>query len=121
MKQEKNETIVESNKNSCNDSQCNIHSGLKVRGRTFDGYVTKKFNRRVVIEFEKIVYIKKYERYTKRKTKLHARVPSCVQEKVKVGDYVKVGECRPLSKIIHFVFLEKIRDADKKNNEGDLK
>ena len=50
-------------KDSCNDVTCPIHGKLKVRGRTFKGYVIRKFPRRIVIEFERIVYIRKYERY----------------------------------------------------------
>lgn len=80
------------------------------RGRTFEGTVTKKFPKRIVIEFEKTVYIPKYERYFKRKTKLHARLPEGMD--IEVGDYVKIRECRPLSKIIHFVVIEKIRSAE---------
>lgn len=92
----------------CNDSSCPIHGSLKVRGRTFKGYVTKKFPKRIVIEFERIIYLRKYERYAKKKTRIHARLPDCKQEEVNVGDYVLVRECRPLSKIIHFVYLNKV-------------
>jgi small subunit ribosomal protein S17 len=83
---------------------------VATRGRTFQGYVTKKFPKRVVVEFERTVYIKKYERFTKDKTRLHARISPDMQ--VDVGDYVKVQECRPLSKIIHFVVTEVIRRAE---------
>ncbi len=79
------------------------------RGRVFQGGVTKKFPKRVVVEFERITYIPKYERFLKNKTKLHARIPEGMN--VNVGDYVKVQECRPLSKIIHFVVIEIMRRA----------
>ena len=82
------------------------------RGRTFEGTVTKKFPKRVVVEFERTVFVKKYERFFRKRTRLHARLPSLFVEKVNVGDYVKVRECRPLSKIIRFVLIEKVRDAD---------
>ncbi len=80
---------------------------VATRGRTFQGYVTKVFPMRAVIEFERTIYIKKYERFTKNKTRLHARIPEGTS--VSVGDYVKVRESRPLSKIIHFVIIEVIR------------
>ena len=99
----------------CNDKQCPIHGHLKVRGRTFEGYVTKKFPRRIVIEFERTIYIKKYERYAKKKTRLHVRTPKCMERNVGVGSYVLVGECRPLSKLIHFVLIKIIRKANEKN------
>lgn len=94
-------------------SDCPFHGNLKVRGRKFEGYVIKKFPRRIVIEFERTVYIPKYERYMMKKTKLHARLPECKQQEVNLGDYVKIGECRPLSKITHFVYLETIRSQQK--------
>ena len=40
------------------------------RGRTFEGTVTKKFDKRVVIEFERTVRVPKYERFMKKKTKI---------------------------------------------------
>lgn len=80
------------------------------RGRTFEGFVTKKFSTRVVVEFERTVYVRKYQRFYKKKTRLHARLPAGVP--VEVGDYIRVRECRPLSKIIRFVAIEKIRSAN---------
>jgi len=79
------------------------------RGREFQGYVIKKFPKRVVIEFERTVYIAKYERFLKDKTRLHARLPEGIN--VQIGDYVRVRECRPLSKIIHFIVTEIVRKS----------
>jgi small subunit ribosomal protein S17 len=81
------------------------------RGRTFEGIVTKKFPKRIVIEFERMIYVRKYERYAKLKTKIHARLPDSMEKNINLGDLVRVHECRPLSKIIHFVVIEKIKDA----------
>jgi small subunit ribosomal protein S17 len=85
------------------------------RGRVFEGIVTKKFPRRIVIEFERMIYVRKYERYARLKTKIHARVPGIMENEVKVGDLIRVHECRPLSKIIHFVVIKKIKDASEVN------
>lgn len=84
---------------------------MSTRGRTFEGTVTKKFPKRVAVEFERTVYVKKYERFYKKKTKLHARLPDAMASEVNVGDYIEIAECRPLSKIIHFIVLRKIRSA----------
>ena len=54
------------------------------RGRIFKGIVIKKFSNRVVIQFERMVYIRKYERYTKSLTKLHARLPSSMEDQINV-------------------------------------
>jgi len=86
---------------------------VKTRGRFFEGKVTKKFPKRVVVEFEGVIYIRKYERYAKSRTKIHARLPDALENKINVGDYIRVQECRPLSKIVHFLVIEKIKDAEK--------
>lgn len=99
---------------SCSDRDCYKHGNLKARGRIFEGKVIKKFDRRIVIEFERTVYIKKYERYKKLRTKIHARLPNCMKNSINIGDYIRVQECRPLSKIIHFVVIMKIRDMENK-------
>ena len=98
----------------CNDKNCHIHGHLKTRGKVFDGKVIKKFPKRIVIEFERMVYVRKYERYAKNKTKIHARLPDCMWDKVEVGDLVRVKECRPLSKIVHFILIEKIKGGEEK-------
>ncbi len=93
---------------ACKDHDCPHHGSLKLRGRTFKGIVVSKHEKRIAIEFERMIYLRKYERYAKTKTKIHARLPRCKEKEVEIGDTVKIKECRPLSKIIHFVFLEKI-------------
>ncbi len=98
----------------CNDKNCHIHGHLKTRGKVFEGKVIKKFSKRIVIEFERMIYVRKYERYTKAKTKIHARLPDCISDKINIGDLIRVKECRPLSKIIHFVVIEKIKGGEEK-------
>ncbi len=102
----------------CTDRSCPTHGNLKVRGRVFEGTVISKFPKRIAIGFERTLYVKKYERYKKARTKIHARLPDCMADQINVGDYIRIQECRPLSKIIHFVVIGKIKDA---NKEGHLK
>jgi len=113
MNKEKQTEKIEKNV-ECNDRDCPRHGHLKSRGRFFEGVVTKKFPRRVVIEFERVLYVRKYERYAQGRTRIHARLPDCMIGEVHVGDLIKVQECRPLSKIIHFVVIEKIRSGGEK-------
>ena len=96
------------------DKKCNIHGNLKTHGKIFEGKVIRKFSKRITIEFERMIYVRKYERYTKTKTKIHARLPDCISEKINIGDSVRVQECRPLSKIIHFIFIEKVNGEKKR-------
>ena len=100
-------------KTSCADKFCPIHGPTSTRGRSFKGTVIRKFPKRVTIEFERTLYIKKYERYAKKKTKLHARLPECMFDNIDLGDYVEIRECRPISKIIHFIVVKKITGEEK--------
>ena len=98
----------------CNDKDCPTHGNLKTRGKTFQGIVIDKKQKRIAIEFERMTYVRKYERYAKSKTKLHARLPICMEKEIQIGDLIKIKECRPLSKIIHFVVIEKIKGVEEK-------
>ncbi|MBS3071800.1 30S ribosomal protein S17 [Candidatus Pacearchaeota archaeon] len=106
MAKQKTSKKQEKTQQKVNDSKS---SNVPTRGRTFEGYVTKKFSTRVVIVFERTVYVQKYERFYKKKTKLHARLPQNIN--VEVGDYVRIKETRPLSKIIHFIVTDIVRKA----------
>tara|TARA_Y100000310_G_scaffold239575_1_gene243231 strand:- start:276 stop:623 length:348 start_codon:yes stop_codon:yes gene_type:complete len=97
----------------CTDKFCPTHGSISTRGRSFKGKVIRRFPKRVVIEFERTIYIKKYERYSKRKTKLHARLPECMSKDVNLGDYIEIKECRPISKIINFIVVKKIVGGEK--------
>jgi len=100
----KNET-----KKKCGDRNCPFHGKLSARGRTFKGEIIAIHGTRAVIEFERNKYVPKYDRYAKAKTKLHAHIPACMIQEIKEGDTIKISECRPISKITHFVVIEKIK------------
>lgn len=89
----------------CKDLKCPVHGNLSARGRRFKGMVKKIAGKRAVIDFEKSVYYKKYERYARKRTKLHAYIPECLAPRIAAGSTVEIQECRPLSKIIHFVVV----------------
>jgi len=91
----------------CDNDRCPWHGHLKVRGRIFRGRVTSSSaSKTAVVEWDYYNYIQKYERYERRKTKVSAHNPSCIN--AKVGDIVLIGECRPLSKTKKFVVIEKV-------------
>lgn len=90
--------------NSCNDKNCPFHGKLSVRGRMFEGVVVSdKMDKSVTIKFDRFYFIPKYERHEKRKTKIKAHNPPCIN--AKQGDHVKIVECRPLSKTKNFVVI----------------
>jgi small subunit ribosomal protein S17 len=64
----------------------------------------------VVVEREYLHYVPKYMRYERRRSRIHAHNPPCIN--AKVGDRVKIAECRPISKTVSFVVIEK-REGEK--------
>ncbi|WXG45468.1 MAG: 30S ribosomal protein S17 [Candidatus Atabeyarchaeum deiterrae] len=93
-------------KAKCDDELCPFHGTLSVRGRVFEGtVVSEKMANTVVIRREYLHYVKKYMRYERRGKHLHAHNPSCIA--AEEGDLVKIAECRPLSKTVSFVVIEK--------------
>jgi small subunit ribosomal protein S17 len=104
-----------------NSEKRNGEKIVGTRGRTFEGTVIKKFPKRIVIQFERTIYVRKYERYHKSRTKIHARLPENMENEIQIGDYIKVQECRPLSKIIHFVVVGKIKGKENKVIKENIK
>ncbi len=91
----------------CQDAKCPFHGQLKVRGKVIDGVVTSdKMQKTVVVGTNYLIYRSKYKRYEKRTGKHHAHNPQCIS--ARVGDRVRIAECRPLSKTVSFVVIEKM-------------
>nr|AJS12491.1 30S ribosomal protein S17P [uncultured archaeon] len=109
QKETKNIGIETANlpKEKCDDRNCPFHGSLKCRGSTFVGTViSTKMHKTAVVGWTRTHYLSKYERYEKRRTKIKAHNPPCVN--AKEGDIVKIMECRPLSKTKNFVVIENI-------------
>ncbi|TNJ26566.1 Ribosomal protein S11 [Giardia muris] len=86
------------------DRKCPFTGGISIRGRILRGTVkSTKMQRSVVIRRDYLHYVAKYRRYERRHKNLTAHVSPCFR--VKEGDTVTVGECRPLSKTIRFNVL----------------
>lgn len=96
---------VESPSKKCDDKHCPFHNNLKLRGNLFTGKVTKVSSAKTAqVEFLRLLYLQKYERYEKRKSRIHVHNTPCVD--IKIGDIVKIMECRPISKMKNFVIIE---------------
>lgn len=90
----------------CNDPYCPFHGKLSVRGQVIDGVVDSvKMNKTVIVKRDYLKYQKKYERYEKRSARYAVHAAPCLG--LKVGDAVKIMECRPISKTVSFVAIEK--------------
>ena len=92
-------------KKACQDDNCPFHGILKCRGRVFTGtVVSSRMQKTVNVEWEWQNYLRKYERYEKRRSRVKAHNPSCIN--ANEGDIVRIMECRPLSKTKNFVVVE---------------
>ena len=98
---------VQTPKDVCDDKNCPFHGNIRVHGTTFVGtIVSDRMHKTVTVQWDRTNFVKKYERYETKRSKIMAHVPDCI--KVKKGDIVKIAESRPISKAVNFVVIEKI-------------
>ena len=91
---------------SCSDPDCPVHGSLKTRGRVIDGVVTSaKMDKTVIVRRDFVYYVRKYKRYERRHSHIPAHNPPCIG--ALENDHVKIAECRPISKTVSFVIIEK--------------
>jgi small subunit ribosomal protein S11e len=88
------------------DKKCPFTGDVSIRGRIIRGMViSNKMNRTIVVRRDYLHYIRKYQRYEKR----HRNIPahcSPAFKRIKEGDIVTIGQCRPLSKTVRFNVLK---------------
>jgi small subunit ribosomal protein S17 len=76
-----------------------------VRGQVITGkVVSERMQGTVVVERNFLHKVQKYDRYEKRSTRIHAHMAPCLD--AKIGDEVKIAECRPLNKTTSYVVVE---------------
>jgi len=81
---------VDAPKQSCNDKDCPFHGNLRCRGRVFTGVVlSTKMHKTAIVEWNRIQYVQKFERYEKKRTRVKAHVPPCIN--IKDGEVVKIS------------------------------
>jgi len=101
--------VLKKPKKTCSDRNCPFHGDLSIRGRVFEGIVVSaKMDKTVIVERDYLQYVPKFLRYERR----HSRIPShntpCIN--VEEGDRVIIAECRPISKTVSFVVVEKLEE-----------
>lgn len=97
-------------KKECNDKHCPYHGRAKLRGKIFTGTVIKtSMHRTITVEWPRLFFLPKYERYEKRRTRLKAHLPDCIE--VKKGDKVRMMETKPISKTKNFIVIEVLEHA----------
>jgi small subunit ribosomal protein S17 len=94
-------------KKTCDDRNCPFHGELSVRRKFLDGkVVSAKMTKTVTVERDYQEYAAKYSRYEKRRSRIMAHSPPCLE--VREGDRVRLAECRPISKEVAFVVVERL-------------
>ncbi|MFB6282059.1 MAG: 30S ribosomal protein S17 [Haloferacaceae archaeon] len=92
---------------ACADENCPFHGSLSVRGQTLEGTVAStEMDKTVVVEREYDVRVPKYDRYMKRRSRVPAHAPPCLD--LAEGDEVRIAETRPLSKTKSHVVVERL-------------
>ena len=98
---------VQEPEETCSDENCPFHGSLSVRGQILEGVVASTdMDKTVIVEREYDVKVPKYDRYMKRRSRVPAHAPTCLD--LTVGDTVRIAETRPLSKTKSHVVVESI-------------
>ncbi|MFB6242537.1 MAG: 30S ribosomal protein S17 [Halobaculum sp.] len=96
---------------TCADENCPFHGTLSVRGQSLEGTVAStEMTKTVVVEREYDVYVPKYDRYMKRRSRVSAHHPPCLD--LEAGEEVRIAETRPLSKTKSHVVVERLGGED---------
>jgi small subunit ribosomal protein S17 len=102
--------LVKAPVKECDDPACPFHGRLPVRKKIMEGVVVSaKMQKTVVIQKNYSHYISKLRRLERRRKNIPAHNPPCIA--TKVGDTVRIAECRPISKTVSFVVVEKVKEA----------
>ncbi len=95
----------------CNDENCWRHGSIKTRGFTTEGkVVSDKGKLTVIVEKNLIQTVPKYKRWARRTSRIPAHNPICIN--AKVGDTVRIGECRRISKSKSWVVTEVLKRGE---------
>ena len=94
------------------DKKCPYTGNVSIRGRILSGVVkSTKMTRTITIRRDFFQFIRKYQRYEKRHKMMSAHCSPCFR--VREGDTVVIGQCRPLSKTVRFNVLKVIPSGGK--------
>lgn len=86
----------------CKDPKCSTHGDAKARGIQLLGRVASdKAKKTVIVEVDYTKYAYKYERYLRKRSRIPAHNPDCIN--AKKGNLVRIAETRRLSKTKSFV------------------
>lgn len=104
-------------KKNCTSKKCPFHGTLNVKKEIIRGKVVKKDpHHSATIEWNRLYYIPKYERFEFRRSRLRVHNPPCLD--APIDQEVIAAKTRPLSKnkgyvIIHIIKKEEIKENNK--------
>jgi small subunit ribosomal protein S17 len=97
-------------KKTCDDVNCPFHGSLALRRHSLEGIVVSdKMEKTIIVRRDYLKYVPKFRRYERRRSNIPAHNPPCLE--IKTGDKVKLAECRPISKTVSFVVIEKLEEG----------
>lgn len=97
-------------KKTCDDINCPFHGSLSPRRHLLEGIViSNKMEKTIIVRRDYLKYVPKFRRYERRRSNISAHNPPCLE--IKAGDKVKLAECRPISKTVSFVVIEKLEEG----------
>ncbi|MEF8784095.1 MAG: 30S ribosomal protein S17 [Haloarculaceae archaeon] len=109
---------VQEPEGTCTDENCPFHGTLSVRGQTIVGEVASTdMEKTVVVEREYDVKVPKYDRLMKRRSRIPAHAPPCMD--LEVGDTVTIAETRPLSKTKSHAVVSRADSAEAAGASGE--
>lgn len=101
---------VEAPQAPCDDRHCPFHGNLPVRGSVFDGEVVRAAMAKTVVVRRELEHADtKFERLRRVSRKYSVHSPPCLN--VKMGDWVRIAECRPIAKTVSFVVVKLVTAA----------
>ncbi len=100
------------------DPKCPFVGDFVVRGRLFEGKVIRmKAEKTIVVQINYLHYVPKYSRYERRNTRINVHLSPCWNGLVQLGDTVKCGETRPMSKTKASAVIGIVSKAEQKTAE----
>ena len=110
-------TPYEAKINSYNDKKCPFVGNLSIRGRIIRGrVVSTKMNRTIIVRRDYLHWVNKYKRFEKRHRNIPCHCSPCFR--IQEGDFVTIGECRPISKTIRFNVIRLDKQMSKLQNKN---
>ncbi|KAK4275902.1 hypothetical protein QN277_018912 [Acacia crassicarpa] len=96
------------------DKKCPFTGSVSIRGHIIASTCHSATMTRTITVRRNYLHLVKYQRCEKRHSNIPSHMSPCFR--VKEGDYVIIGQCRPLSELVRFNVLKVIPTGSSKTN-----